>query len=159
MAGAAPLPAGLQGWSLSPGRSSHPPRLVCAGAWVAGHRVVRRLQRRSQGEASGQPMCSCCARISCGVGPSRYPQELGKRKARCIAARFLTLPVEHRTCGRIGRQRVASMGTFPTTLLRTARESFDLKPLSSGRHPLGSGSCASRTLPLSHAAHLSPFAT
>src|SRR5215475_6981486 len=45
----------------------------------------------------------------------------------------------HRTCGRIGRQRVASMGTFPTTLLRTARESFDLKPLSSDhlQAPLG----------------------
>ena len=34
-------------------------------------------------------------------------------------------------CGRIGRQRVAQLSTFPTTLPQTARESFDLKPLSS----------------------------
>jgi len=40
-------------------------------------------------------------------------------------------PPQNGTCSRIGRQRVAPMGTFPTTLLRTARESFDLKPLSS----------------------------
>src|SRR2546423_12995931 len=60
--------------ALSLGRSSHPPRLVCAGAWAAEHRAVRRLQRRWEGEASGHPVCSCCSRISCGVGPSRYPQ-------------------------------------------------------------------------------------
>src|SRR5438132_13500300 len=42
------------------------------------------------------------------------------------------------------------MGTFPTTLLRTTRESFDLKPLSSDRiqarlddNQVGCGLCAS----------------
>ena len=72
---------------------------------------------------------------------------------------FVSQPVENRACGRVGRQRVTSMGTFPTAPLRTDRDSFDVKQLSSGRHPLGSGSCASRTLPLSHAIRLSPFAT
>src|SRR4030095_14642098 len=31
--------------TLSLGRSSHPPRRVCAGAWAAEHRAVRRLHR------------------------------------------------------------------------------------------------------------------
>ena len=74
VAGAAPPPVDLQGWSRLPRRSSHPMRLCCVGAWAAGHRAVRRLRSCSQGEVCGHPVCSCCARISCGVGPSRYPQ-------------------------------------------------------------------------------------
>src|SRR5215471_12849045 len=38
----------------------------------------------------------------------------------------------HRTRSRVGHQRVAHMGTFPMAPLQTARESFDLKQLSSG---------------------------
>ena len=37
-----------------------------------------------------------------------------------------------RTCYRVGRQRVTLAGTFPTAPLRTARDSFDVKQLSSG---------------------------
>src|SRR5262249_44463683 len=36
--------------------------------------AVRRLQHRASGDASGHLVCACCSRISCGVGPSRYPQ-------------------------------------------------------------------------------------
>jgi hypothetical protein len=39
------------------------------------------------------------------------------------------------------------MGTFPAAPLRTARESFDLKQLSSWRHPLGSAMCISHSFP------------
>ena len=38
----------------------------------------------------------------------------------------------HRTRSRVGYQRVAPTGTFPIAPLQTARESFDLKQLSSG---------------------------
>src|SRR5215813_2975239 len=41
-------------------------------------------------------------------------------------------PPPNRTGGRVGHQRVALTGTFPMAPLQTARESFDLKPLSSG---------------------------
>ena len=63
---------------------------------------------------------------------------LGRDKARCLAVRFLIPPVENRACGRVGHQRVALAGTFPMAPLQTARESFDLKQLSSGllRAPL-----------------------
>src|SRR5262245_47887367 len=54
------------------------------------------------------PLCRC---LSDGVAP---------------AARL-----QNRACGRVGRRRVAFAGTFPTAPLRTARESFDLKQLSS----------------------------
>ena len=40
-------------------------------------------------------------------------------------------PSPNRTCSRVGRQRVASMGTFPTAPLRTDRDSFDVNQLSS----------------------------
>src|SRR5262245_59747730 len=47
-------------------------------------------------------------------------------------------PPPNRTGGRVGHQRVALTGTFPMAPLQTARESFDLKQLSSGllRAPL-----------------------
>jgi hypothetical protein len=40
-------------------------------------------------------------------------------------------PSPNRACGRVGRRRVALLGTFPSAPPRTARESFDLKQLSS----------------------------
>jgi hypothetical protein len=60
--------------------------------------------------------------------------------SRALAFPLVGLPpTEHaslswthtRTCSRVGRQRVASMGTFPTAPLRTPRESFDLTGLAS----------------------------
>jgi hypothetical protein len=58
--------------------------------------------------------------------------QLGSDKARSVQARFLIAPVENRTYRRVGHQRVALTGTFPMAPLQTARESFDLKQLSSG---------------------------
>src|SRR5215831_15861935 len=47
----------------------------------------------------------------------KFPRfQLGRDKTRCLAVRFLIPPVEHRACGRVGRRRVASMGTFPMAL-------------------------------------------
>jgi hypothetical protein len=57
--------------------------------------------------------------------------QLGRDKARCLAVRCLIPPVEHRACGRVGRQRVALSGTFPAAPLRTDRDSFDVNQLSS----------------------------
>src|SRR5262245_64632172 len=68
--------------------------------------------------------------MACPPGIVLVP--LGRRKARYLAARFLTPPVENRACGRVGHQRVALTGTFPMAPLQTSRESFDLKQLASG---------------------------
>ena len=50
------------------------------------------------------------------AGPQAPPiaaaRELGRRKARCIAARFLTPPVSHRTCG-FHRIRLNTCGQSP----------------------------------------------
>jgi hypothetical protein len=43
--------------------------------------------------------------------------------------------LQNRACRRVGGQRVTLIGTFPTAPLRTARESFDLKQLSSDHFP------------------------
>src|SRR5262249_41997707 len=42
-------------------------------------------------------------------------------------------PPPHRTCSRVGRQRVTHLGTFPTAPFRTPRESFELTRLASDR--------------------------
>ncbi len=47
----------------------------------------------------------------------------------------------HRTSSRVGHQRVALTGTFPMAPLQTARESFDLKQLSSGLLRASLASC------------------
>src|SRR5215831_13803397 len=52
---------------------------------------------------------------------------------RSLSQRYVSSsPPPNRTGGRVGHQRVALTGTFPMAPLQTARESFDLKQLSSG---------------------------
>ena len=74
------------------------------------------------------------------AAPTAGARQLGSNKARSDQARFLSAPVSNRACGRVGHQRVARVGTFPMAPLQTARESFDLKQLSSDL-------CRNRALP------------
>jgi hypothetical protein len=57
---------------------------------------------------------------------------LGHLQHNSYSCDFVSQPPPNRTCRRVGHQRVALTGTFPMAPLQTARESFDLKQLSSG---------------------------
>src|SRR5215813_13229764 len=61
---------------------------------------------------------------SCRVGAERVAlaDSFGFPEAQHVSP----LPSPNPPCRRVGRQRVAFTGTFPTAPLRTARESFDL---------------------------------
>ena len=68
--------------------------------------------------------------------------------------------LQNRACRRIGCQRVTQSSTFPTALLQTARESFDLKSafqLSTSHSVQAIVHLA--PFPFQDVANLSPFAT
>ena len=146
--------------SVSPCRRSHPARVVrrvsqCATAHAAFAFPVA-------GSASGAAHLRghLCVRLRYSLETRHHPtdgvverlQEVGfpspcSPSYRALAFPLVGLsPTEHaslswthnRTCGRVGHQRVALASTFPMAPLQTARESFDLKQLSSGlfRAPL-----------------------
>jgi hypothetical protein len=89
----------------------------------------------SQGRTGGNSEDRCPDRALEGGSLSflRTPplSPSGWSRARCPHGSVSRLPPPNRACSRVGRRRVASAGTFPTAPPRTARESFDLKQLSS----------------------------